>query len=144
MSGRQFAGLFWNHASPPVDELSRLEAYCHSILGKPAAKAPAAKPRQDGSGEEEDLTTTVASAMQVGQGATALVTAACGRGGQGRWLCTHSCRVSRVHIFPMWFVAQDPSLIHEFDASKFIVLHMDNAGDAKRQKKQQVRVQTVD
>lgn len=41
-------------------------------------------------------------------------------------------------------VAQDPSLIHEFDASKFIVLHMDNAGDAKRQKKQQVRVQTVD
>jgi hypothetical protein len=57
----QFAGIFWNHASPPVSELLRLEAHAHSILSRKQIDAG----RMQGSEDEEDLCTSVASAMQV-------------------------------------------------------------------------------
>jgi hypothetical protein len=53
----QFAGLFWNHAQPPVEELGRLEGYCTAILDGSMGSAESQR--------DEEMCTSVASAMEV-------------------------------------------------------------------------------
>jgi hypothetical protein len=54
----QFAGLFFNHGDPPLEELERLERYGNDIIEKGCTGTPA---------QDEELCTTVDAIRRVSQ-----------------------------------------------------------------------------